>query len=104
VDDSTHWTPSFFVDGAAAPGVLHRVVLLVDVRLVPDEVLRPADRLGQVVAVDDRTEALVGLVPDPGARRGQLRERLTELVDRRLRLEDVPDEEANDRQNGPRGS
>ena len=37
---------------------LRRVELLVDVGLVPDEVLRPSDRLGEVLAEHDDAEAL----------------------------------------------
>jgi hypothetical protein len=94
-------------DRARAPQIrpfLCRVELLVHVGLVADEVLRPADRLGEVLADDDRAESLRRLIPDPLARRVELGQRLAQLVDRRLRLEDVPDEKADDRQNGPRGS
>ena len=75
---------------------LRRVELLVDVGLLADEVLGPADRLGQVVAECEDAEAVVRLVPDPATGLDELRERLPELVDGGLRLEDVPDQEAND--------
>jgi hypothetical protein len=75
---------------------LRRVELLVDVRLLADEILGPADRFGEILTEREDAEAVVRLVPDPPARRLELREGLPELVDRCLRLEDVPDEEAED--------
>ena len=73
---------------------LRGVELLVDVGLAADEILRPADRFRELVAERHDAEPLRHLVPDPAARRLELGERLAELVDRRLRIGDVPDEEA----------
>jgi hypothetical protein len=85
--------------------VLQRVELLVDVGLGADEVLRPPDRFRELLSEDDRAEPIRGLVRDPVARGIERGERIAQLVDRRLGLEDVPDEEADDAgQNGPRGS
>jgi hypothetical protein len=75
---------------------LRGVELFVDVGLLADEILSPPDRLGKILAEGKDPEAIGHLVPDPAARRLELREGLPELVDRRLRLEDVPDEQAED--------
>jgi hypothetical protein len=90
---------------ASQGGVLQRVELLVDVGLGADEVLRPPDRLRELLSEDDGAVTIRGLVRDPVARGIELGERIAQLVDRRLGLEDVPDEEADDPgQSGPRGS
>src|SRR5207253_10244771 len=73
-----------------------RVELLVDVRVVPDQVTRPADSLGKLVAEDDHAEALARLVPDPFARRHDHRQGLAQLVEGRLRVDETPDEDADD--------
>jgi dihydrodipicolinate synthase/N-acetylneuraminate lyase len=54
------------------------------------------DVLGQLVAESDHSEPLARLVPDPRARLLECRKCVTQLVDRGLRIDDVPDHEADD--------
>src|SRR5581483_558123 len=49
-----------------------------------------------LVAERDQPEALGGLVPDPGRRGRQLGQLHTQLVDRGLRVEEAPEQEARD--------
>jgi hypothetical protein len=52
---------------------LDRVELLVDVRVVADQVPSPAEAFGKLVAERDDAEPLAGLVPDPLAGRFERR-------------------------------
>jgi hypothetical protein len=81
--------------GRRPPG-LRRIELFVDVGLFADEILRPADRFRQLLSEGQDAEAIIRVVPDPPAGLDELRERFPELVDRRPRLVDVPDQEADD--------
>jgi hypothetical protein len=56
-----------------------------------------------LLAERDQPEAVLRLVRDPDVALGQPRQMLAQLFERRLRLEQVPDENAGD-QNGPLAS
>jgi hypothetical protein len=57
----------------------------------------------ELVAVGDEAEPLDRVVQDPAVVVRQLGQVVAELVERRLRVADVPDEDARD-QKGPRAS
>ena len=67
-----------------------------DVRLSPISSIARGVGSGELVVEARPAEALGRLVPDPRARRLELRERVPELVDRRLRVEQAPDQDADD--------
>jgi len=75
---------------------LRNIEFLVDVGLFADEILRPADGFRQLLAEGQDAEAIACVVPDPPTGLAELRERFPELGDGRLRLVDVPDEQAED--------
>jgi hypothetical protein len=72
------------------------VELLVDVGVGADQVHCPTDDLRQLVPDRDEAKPLASLIPDPCARRLEAREPLAELVDRRLRVEEALDQDADD--------
>jgi len=77
-----------------------------DVELLGDHGVDTDERrhlaeIGQIVAKGDEAEPLLPVVRDPTVAVGQVRQVLSELVEVRLRVEEVPDEDAGD-QNGPR--
>ena len=72
------------------------VELLVDVGSLRRGPAPTRSSLRQLSPKRQDAEPLAPLVPDPLARRLELRKRLAELVDRRLRVEEAPDEEADD--------
>jgi hypothetical protein len=79
-----------------------------DVELLGDHGLRADQRrnlaeVGELVAERDQPEPVLRAVGDPAVAVRQRRKMLTELVERRLRVEEVPDEDAGD-QKLPRGS
>jgi hypothetical protein len=78
------------------------VELFGDRRLVADQ-LRHLAEIRQPVAERDDPEAVLRLVRDPDVALRQRRQVLAELLERRLRVEEVPDQDARD-QNGPLGS
>jgi hypothetical protein len=78
------------------------VELFGDRGLVADQLGHRAE-IGEPIAEGDDAEAVLRLVRDPDValrKRGQV---LAELLERRLRVEEVPDQDPRD-QNGPRGS
>jgi hypothetical protein len=81
---------------------LDDVELLGDDGLGADELGQGAE-VGQVVPDADEAEAVRRGVRDPVRVVGQQRKVLQQLLERRLRVEEVPDDEARD-QNGPRAS
>jgi uncharacterized protein YhaN len=82
---------------------IEHVEFLGDVWIATDQLAGKRELVDRLVAEDHDTEALARLVPDPRARLVELRERAAQLVDRRLRVEEAPDQDADD-QNGPRGT
>jgi hypothetical protein len=78
------------------------VELFGDRRLVADQ-LRHLAEVGKLVAEGDQPEPVLRLVRDPDVALGQRGQVLAQLLERRLRVEQVPDEDARD-QNGPLGS
>jgi hypothetical protein len=78
------------------------VELLGDHRLDADQP-RDLAEIRQLVRERDQPEALLRLVRDPAVVVGEVGQVLAQLVERRLRVEEVPDEDARD-QKCPRGS
>ena len=82
--------------GLAQPLQVELVELLGNVRIPADPLSRVTDCFGKLVAEHDDTEPLARLVPDPGARRLELGEGTAKLLDRRIRVEQAPDQDANE--------
>ena len=87
----------------AGPLKIQDVELLGHVGVASDQPAGMRQLVDQLVTEDDHAEALAALVPDPRARLLELWECVAQLVDRRLRVEEAPDEDADD-QKGSLGS
>ncbi len=86
----------------SVPGSSLDVELFGDRRLVADQLGNPAE-IRQAVAERDDSEPILRLVRDPDIALGQPGQVLAQLLERRLRVEQVPDQDPGD-QNGPLGS
>jgi hypothetical protein len=92
----------------ARPRTRPRQLASLDVELLGDHRVR-ADQarhlaeVGQLVRERDQAEPLLRLVRNPPVAVGQRGQVLAQLVERRLRIEEIPDEDARD-QKLPRGS
>jgi hypothetical protein len=77
------------------------VELLGHVRLLADQVRHLAE-IRDLLPDGDQAESLLGLVRDPVAALRERRQAPAQLVERRLRVGERPDQDPRD-QNGPRG-
>ena len=64
---------------------------------------RHFSQIGELLVEGDEPEAILRLVCDPDVAAGERGQVLAQLLERRLRVEEVPDQDSRD-QNGPRGS
>jgi hypothetical protein len=79
------------------------VELLGDHRLVADQPRQLAE-VGQLVTERDQAEPLVAVVRDPPVALGQVGQVGAKIVERRVRVEQVPNQDARDQNMSPRGS
>jgi hypothetical protein len=82
--------------------VSFEIELLGHLGLLADQA-RDLAEVGQLVAEADQAEPLLRLVRDPVVARREQRQPVAQLVERRRRVVEAPDEDARD-QNGPRAS
>jgi hypothetical protein len=79
------------------------VELVGDDRVLPDQP-RNLAQVRQLVGERDEAEAFLRVVRDPTVAVGQLRQVRAQLVERRRRVVEVPDQDARDQKSSPRGS
>jgi len=87
--------------GSTRASEIEDVELFGDVRVVADQLSRQGHLCGKLIAVSDHAEPLARFASDPRARIDELRKRVAELVDRRARGEEIPDEDADDQMGLP---